>query len=124
MAKYPLPGQGKPLPADWPFAGEWLFEGKLFLYRTDHQRQLSRQEMQATYASASGVNAVRLARRLRMDVEELFEKNRRQALKLVDVRPTAHGPRATRAYILYFQVETTVGSLVVEWDDNSFGPLA
>jgi hypothetical protein len=31
----PLSGQGKPLPSDFPYRGQWLLEGRMFLYIPD-----------------------------------------------------------------------------------------
>lgn len=103
----PLLGQGKPLPADCPYLGEWLHENKLFLYRpTDQQQQT--EELTPGFRRADGewclgFNAVTLASELGVGSEEIFAHNRNRTLILEGVGPVR--PRSgTAAKIYIFRI--------------------
>ena len=77
-----LRGQGKPLPADCPYKGEWLIENKLFLYRADQAMDV---EFIAGFQRADGewclgFNAATLASLLGIGSDEIFELNRSETL--------------------------------------------
>ena len=101
----PLFGQGKPLPSDCPYTGEWLHENKLFLYQpTNQQTQIA--ELTAGFRRADGewclgFNAVTLASELGVGSEEIFAHNRNRTLILEGVGdvPPQMGGTAAKRYI-------------------------
>ena len=101
----PLLGQGKPLPADCPYTGEWLYENKLFLYRATNQ-QTQTTELTAGFRRADGewclgFNAMTLASELGVASKEIFAHNRTRTLILEGVGPVPpqRGGRAAKIYI-------------------------
>lgn len=97
----PLLGQGKPLPADCPYAGEWLIENKMFLYRPEHGR--TEIELMAIFQMPDGkqcfgFNSETMAKQLGVGSEEIFAHNRNRTLVLVgvanDVLPRRGGTAA------------------------------
>ena len=113
----PLLGQGKPLPADCPYEGEWLHENKLFLYRSDQPMEV---EFTAGFHRGDGewclgFNAVTLASLLGFGSKEVFEHNRNRTLILDDVRPVPAPQRdggTAKEYV--FRAGNRFAGLVVE----------
>jgi hypothetical protein len=115
----PLAGQGKPLSADFPYKGEWILEGRIFLYRPAAQRSLGGPEMTPVVNEGKsnwcfGINSMQLAFALRVDSEKIFLHNRMGTLFLVgadDVGPTAGASHAKR-YI--FQIGDVQAPIIIE----------
>jgi hypothetical protein len=115
----PLRGQGTPLPADFPYKGEWLLENRIFLYRPDAQRSLGGAEMtpilnEGTSHWCFGINSMQLGFALRVNSEDIFRHNREHTLFLVrtdDVPPTLGAGHAKR-YI--FQIGDVQAPLIIE----------
>ena len=116
----PLTGQGKPLPEDFPYKGEWLLENRIFLYRPTHQRMLGGRMPEMTPFIQSGadwcfgINSMQLAWALRVGSERIFEYNRTGTLYLVrvdDVAP-AHGATSAKCYI--FQINNLQAGITIE----------
>ena len=115
-AMVPLLGQGKPLPADCPYEGEWLHENKLFLYRSDQPMEV---EFTAGFHRGDGewclgFNAVTLASLLGFGSKEVFEHNRNRTLILDDVRsvPPQRKGAVAKEYVL--RVGNRPAGLVIE----------
>lgn len=99
----PLSGQGRPLPPDFPYKGEWLLANRIFLYRPDAP---TRSEVQMSvflnYGRDDwmlGLDATQLADGFGIDADVLFEHNRAHTLYLIDaddVAPSRGGLRAKR----------------------------
>jgi hypothetical protein len=117
----PLKGQGKPLPPDFPYQGEWLLENRIFLYRPAAQTSLGggSPEMTPTLNEGTpdwcfGINSMQLAWTLRVGSEEIFKHNRAGTLFLVrtdDVPPT-HGATHAKRYI--FQIGDRQAPIIIE----------
>jgi len=115
----PLRGQGTPLPAGFPYEGQWILEGVMFLYRPSAQTSLGGPEMTPAvkYGESSwcfGLNSMQLAFSLRVGSEEIFEHNRNETLFLVrtdDVPPT-HGATHAKRYI--FQIGDVQAGMTIE----------
>jgi hypothetical protein len=116
-----LIGQGKPLPVDCPYEGEWILEDVLFLFERK-VRQTSGQgspTFPARFQRADGkwcfgLHADVLAMELRVEVEQLFEANRDKKLLLFGVKdfdPRHGGPVAKRCL---FALEGTMCEVLVE----------
>jgi len=102
-----LLGQGKPLPADCPYKGEWLYENKLFLYRSDKPLDI---ELTPIYQSpdgelAIGFNACAMAEKLGTTVDGIFlyNQNRSLILEAAGPVPCIRGGAAAKAY--YFTID-------------------
>jgi hypothetical protein len=117
----PLFGQGKPLPPDCPYEGQWLIEDHMFLYRPRNQTTLggSGTEMTAGFQKPDGkwcfgFNSMALAWELRVGSEEIFEHNKRKTLILENVGPipAEHGGTAAKVYI--FRVGDQTARVVIE----------
>jgi hypothetical protein len=114
----PLLGQGKSLPADCPYEGEWLHENKLFLYRpTNNQPQTV--ELTAEFRRADGkwcfgFNAATLASELGVWSDEIFEHNRNRTLILEGVAsvPPQGGGAAAMGY--RFRIGDRTADCIVE----------
>ena len=115
-AMVPLLGQGKPLPADCPYEGEWLHENKLFLYRSDQPMEV---EFTAGFQRGDGewclgFNAVTLASLLGFGSKEVFEHNRNRTLILDDVRSVPPQRKGAVAKEYVFRVGNRPAGLVIE----------
>ena len=114
----PLLGQGKPLPSDCPYAGEWLHENKLFLYLSTSQ-QLKTAEFTAGFRRPDsewclGFNAATLASLLGVGIDELFKHNRARTLILESVGPMPPRSGGTVAKEYTFRIDNRTASLTVE----------
>ena len=116
----PLSGQGKPLPSDFPYKGEWLLENRIFLFHPTDPATIegTGPEMTAFLSYGKpwcfGINAMQLAFALGVTGEEVFSHNRAHTLFLVradDVTPTRGGTRA-KCYI--FQIGDRQEALFLE----------
>lgn len=122
----PLNGQGKSLPDDFPYKGEWLLEGRMFLYRPIAQTSLGggTPEMTPIVNEGSsdwcfGINSMQLAFALQVGSEEIFKHNRAGTLFLVrtdNVTPT-HTAIAAKRYI--FQIGERQAPITIEASAHS-----
>ncbi len=103
LVMIPLRGQGKPLPPDCPYEGEWLHENKMFLYRPEHGG--TEIELVAIFQMLDGkrcfgFNAETMAEELGIGSDEIFVHNRNRTLILVGTAdvPPAIGGTAAKAY--------------------------
>ena len=116
-----LSGQGRALPKDFPYQGEWLVERRIFLYLPDDQRSLGSAVPEITpvhqFSESEwcfGINAMDLAWKLGMGSHEIFACNRRGTLLLVgvdDPPPTAGAAHARR---YTFQIDELQTSITIE----------
>ena len=122
----PLAGQGKPLPADFPYKGEWLLEHRMFLYRADASRGGDGAAPQFTAAGPSspgsfcfGFDVEQLAAALNMESDKVFEANRDGSLILIGTAevPPTQGGTAAKQY--GFRCGDNEGSLTIEVDGRS-----
>jgi hypothetical protein len=117
----PLAGQGKPLPPGFPQRGEWLLENRMFLCRPDEDRSPGGGRPQFTASGPSpdggwcvGFDAAELASALDVEVELIFEANRKGALVLArteDVPPT-YGGAGAKLYV--FRLGERQAGLTIE----------
>ena len=116
----PLAGQGKPLPFDFPYKGQWLLEGRVFLYRPENQTSLGGPEMTVILNDNSddwclGFNSMQLAFALRVGSEQIFAHNSARTLFLVrtdDVPPPSPSGLKAKRYI--FQIEDRQAPVTIE----------
>jgi hypothetical protein len=91
MALIPLRGQGRPLPADFPYQGDWLIERRWFLYVPDAQQQglSGASEYVATVPTDQdeliGWDAAKLSATIGIATERLYELNRLKQLTIDQV---------------------------------------
>jgi hypothetical protein len=110
--------QGKPLPSDFPYDGEWLIEHELFLYRPDGAQSLGGGSPRFTASGASGgthsigFDVVQVAEALGIGVEEVFAANQRGILTIGTNDATAFRGVPARRYV--FCIGDKRGALVVE----------
>ena len=78
----PLTGQGKLLPAGFPYEGEWVHENCIFLYRPQSQQTLEDTDPRMAVALPApngkafvGFDATQLACALHVEGEQIFEHN-------------------------------------------------
>jgi hypothetical protein len=116
-----LPGQGRALPRDFPYKGEWLAERRIFLYVPDAQHSLGAgiQEMTPVHQFNEsewcfGINAMVLAFQLHVGSHEIFAYNRRGTLLLVRVDEPLPTAGATHARRYTFQVDDRQTSITIE----------
>jgi hypothetical protein len=101
----PLEGQGKPLPSDCPYEGEWLVENVIFLYRPLEQhssaprakRRRTRKFQLSDGQWCFGFDSMLLAQALGVGNEQIFNANRNGTLTLVSVR-RHHGATHAMSY--------------------------
>jgi hypothetical protein len=91
---FQLSGQGKPLPKDFPYKGEWLVERRIFLYRPENQYRTGIPEITPVHQLNEsewcfGINSITLSRNLGVGSHEIFAHNRRRTLLLVGVDDAA-----------------------------------
>jgi hypothetical protein len=117
----PLSGQGKPLPLDCPYRGEWLLEDVMFLYHPDGQQTVGGgfPDMTAGFQRSDGgwcfgFNAMQLAWWLGIGSEEIFEANRNGTLILETVEEVVPMRGATRAKTYTFGVGDKVVGMTIE----------
>jgi len=124
----PLAGQGKPLPLDFPYKGEWLLENVLFFCVSD-AAPLRSDRLELTVMCslrsgriAAGINSATLAALFGLSVGQIFDANRSGSLSLLDVREAfpEHGGRAAKRYV--FSIGGRTEALVIE--DPSVGGSA
>ncbi len=102
-----LPGQGKPLPPDCPFKGQWLLENVLFLYEPDaanggggNSPDLSRVFQRADGDWCIGFNSEVIANRLGMAAAHLFDANRSGDMTItIHDAPGCVGAGGARRYV-------------------------
>jgi hypothetical protein len=112
-------GQGEPLPANFPYEGEWLLQNRIFLFRPTDRATVDTTEMTTILSYGKpdwclGINVMQLAYGLGVTAEDVFSHNRKQTLFLVrtdDVPPTRGGTRAKR-YI--FQIGDRQEAIFIE----------
>src|SRR5690242_2341166 len=92
--RMPLASQGKPLPGEFPYVGQWILEDRIFLYRPKAPQSLGGPEMTLLLDSGPqwcfGINSMQLAFALGVGSDKIFEHNRNGTLFLVrtdDVPP-------------------------------------
>jgi hypothetical protein len=110
-----LAGQGEPLPADFPYHGEWMLKPRMFLYVSDELTTGAPTVPQFT-ASVNigredwsfGFDATRLASAFDITTEALREANRRGELTLENVLAnTPGGENAThKIYVFGYKGKT------------------
>jgi hypothetical protein len=118
-----LVGQGRPLPKDFPYKGEWLVERRIFLYRPDDAPASEETEKHPVHQLNEtewcfGINSITLSRVFGIGSHEILAYNRRRILFLVgvdDVRPTK-GATGARRYT--FQIDERQGSITIEGTDS------
>jgi hypothetical protein len=102
----PLLGQGTPLPADFPYQGEWMMENVMFLYHSDAEEA----QGNVTFIAGGfddagkvyfGFDSAQLAAALGISIDEVFTANRDGTLMLVGVRdvPPSAGGSVAKAYL-------------------------
>jgi hypothetical protein len=117
----PLSGQGRPLPSDFPYRGQWMIEGRMFLYVPDEPRTgdpaapqftVHLNQMQGNWSF--GFDSTQLATALGISPDELFEANR--SLRLTLERVDADAPTGEEAHAkrYTFRVGDNEGSLTIE----------
>jgi hypothetical protein len=117
----PLNGQGKPLPPDCGYNGEWLLENVLFLYRPSDQKTLGGGPPEITAAFqlpdghwCIGFNAMQVASGLRIGSEEIFAANRNGTLIIDSIENTIPGHGATHAKRCIFRFGNRTIGLTIE----------
>lgn len=93
-----LIGQGEPLPADFPYQGEWMLKPRMFLYVPADPTMVAPTVPQFTVSLNTyqddwsfGFDATRLAAALYVTTEALREANRRGELTLENVLANTPG---------------------------------
>jgi hypothetical protein len=114
-----LSGQGKSLPPDFPYKGEWLLENRIFLYRPTAQHSLGAPEMTPIIGSGSpdwcfGINSMQLAWALQVGSEDIFAHNRAATLYLVRTDEVAPTRGATEAKRYIFQIGERQTAITIE----------
>src|SRR5882724_6980053 len=109
-AKRPIDcqGQGKALPWECPYKGQWLIEGALFFFIPETAAKVSATAVEWNFPSrpkSLGIDARFAARELRISTEELFEFNAVASLKLLSADPLHLGGIKGRLLRLTFQVK-------------------
>jgi hypothetical protein len=116
----PLTGQGKPLPADCPYRGEWLLENTLFLFRGDDFASQSDSPrftpgfQRPDGEWCTGFDSSVLARGLGVEIKDLFNTNRNGSLILATVEEVApqHGGSAAKRYV--FALGNKISMITIE----------
>jgi hypothetical protein len=91
---FQLSRQGRPLPKDFPYKGEWLVERRIFLYRPENEHGTGIPETTPVHRLNEsewcfGINSITLSRNLGVGSHEIFAHNRRRTLLLVGVDDAA-----------------------------------
>jgi hypothetical protein len=82
-------GQGKPLPTDFSYRGEWVIEHLVFLYRSDDGESIAGDAPRFTASGTSdgrqsiGFDAAQLAAALGIEINEVFAANQNGSLSLL-----------------------------------------
>ena len=117
----PLHGQGRPLPPDFPYTGEWLLEPRMFLYVSAEEQRGTQGKPQFTAEVhptgkdwSFGFDATQLGEALGVAVDNLFVANHSGALTLESIEAnTKTGDGATiKRYI--FRLGEKEAAMVIE----------
>jgi hypothetical protein len=114
----PLAGQGKPLPKNFAYAGQWILEDRIFLYRPKPQQFLGGSAMTLLLAGGPqwcfGIDAIQLAIALGVESGKIFEHNKNGTLTLVrtDTVSASHGVSSATRYV--FQIGACQTEFVVQ----------
>ena len=87
-------GQGKPLPPDFPYVGEWLIENIVFLYDDAPPRSGAGPRFSAICPNAKGGSCIgffvaHLAAALGVSIAHVFDANRDGSLKFLGTEAAA-----------------------------------
>jgi len=115
----PLCGQGRPLPSDFGYKGEWILESRIFLFVPINTQNSDSMAAQFTsYINYGrddwmvGFDATQLAAAIGITIDELLEANRSQRLTLEGAVPGTTGDGAP-AKQYTFRVGDKEGSLII-----------
>jgi hypothetical protein len=119
-----LTGQGRPLPKDFPYKGEWLVERRIFLYRPEDGLAPGLPEKTPVHQLNEGewcfgINSATLARAFGIGSHEIFPCNRRRTLLLVGVDDTSPRAGVTDARSYTFQIDEQQASITIEGDGSA-----
>jgi hypothetical protein len=114
-----LSGQGRSLPKDFPYQGEWLVERRIFLYRPDDDPMSGTTEKHPVHQLTEsewcfGINSTTLSRMFGVGSHEIFTYNRRRTLLLVGVDDVTPAAGATGARRYTFQIDERQASITIE----------
>ena len=110
-----LAGQGEPLPAEFPYRGEWMLKPRIFLYIPDEPSRVAATTPQFTVSLNTleeiwsfGFDAGQLAAGFAVTTDTLREANRRGELTLENVLAnTPGGEEAThKIYVFGYKGKT------------------
>jgi hypothetical protein len=104
-----LAGQGEPLPADFPYRGEWMLKPRMFLYTPDEPSRVAPTVPQFTVSLNTleenwsfGFDAGQLAAGFNVTMDTLREANRRGDLTLENVLANTPGGEGATHKIYVF----------------------
>lgn len=117
----PRRGQGKMLPVDCGYIGQWIMENSIFLYQPPKVDKLggAAPEMVAKFKVGDnwcvGFNAARLAFSLKVTNKEIFEHNRLGTLLLLgaEIIPATGADIIAQRFTL--QIGREITAVVQEW---------
>ena len=119
-----LSGQGRPLPKEFPYKGEWLVERRIFLYRPENGLASGSLEKTPVHQLNEGewcfgINSITLSRAFGIGSHQIFAYNRRRTLLLVGVddAPPRAGVTDARSYT--FQIDEQQASITIEGDGSA-----
>lgn len=117
----PLRGQGKPLPRDFPYKGEWLIEKRMFLYYPDNTQRIEGDAPRFTVTIDTekdswcfGLDAVQLAGAFNSTSDAIFAANRSGELILHQVEASTPTGELARAKRYVFRIGNVEAALIIE----------
>ena len=120
-----LPGQGKPLPWECPFNGQWLIEDMFFLYSPKPQQLVnskpSRQTAEWKPVAGGlriGIDVDRIAEAFGLSTDQILEANKTKLLELiraVKIHDGRHGGRTVR---FEFAIRDRLGLVLVGYHEG------
>jgi hypothetical protein len=114
-------GQGAPLPADWPYEGQWVVDRIIFMYRPDNSQMLGginpRFIASVTMDDGSvavGFDASQIASWFETDVDTILASNSDGSLMLVETEDISASRGGSRAKRFVFQFRNRKKAFILE----------
>lgn len=114
-----LDGQGKQLPSNFPYKGQWILEGRIFLFHPESTTQLGGPQFTTIFHDTNGkwnlgFDAMQLGWALKMNSDDVFKANTARELILESAEDVPASIGGTHAKRYIFRIGDKIAPLTVE----------